>query len=436
MIAISTYQENWLKRFQEEKARLENAFSGLAIQFHHIGSTSIIGCRAKPVIDILGVTPDITEIDAYNSKLEEIGYAPMGEYGMKQRRFFRKEGEVHLHVFEDSDPETCRHLRFAAYLNANPQAIEVYGDLKENLARKHPGDMESYILGKEGWIKEIDYLAVKGRTTPLSYPLLGPRKAKWNQQQIIDAMHANTHLHMTYFAKYHPRMNVVFQPDVTAVQAELKDDMFNYILSARFTEENASERVDTVLKLYRDKVLPFSWWVSEARDTPANLGKVLMTKGLSQKEVDAGMYLELEDLQPRTFEAKIRRVEVGEMVRAFADVIVSVGGDPRMYEMIYKDIPLPLIQEGAPFELYLLFVEDKPATSGIVVFHANVAGIYYVATDPRFRRRGLATTMMRYLLARARAKGYHIATLQASEKGKSLYEHLGFTQICRFVEYS
>lgn len=227
MITVEPYQDEWRRRFQDEKARLESVFSGLPIQFHHIGSTSVAGCSAKPIIDILGVTPDAAAVDNYNSGLEALGYAPMGEFGMKQRRFFRRAGCAHVHIFEDSDPEVCRHLRFSAYLNAHPDAANAYSGLKKKLASTHPEDMESYILGKEKWIKEIDFLAVKTGMPPLAYPPLGPRKKKWNSEQIIDALHVNMHLHMTYYSKYHPRIQLVYQPDATVVQTELKDDMVN-----------------------------------------------------------------------------------------------------------------------------------------------------------------------------------------------------------------
>ena len=152
MITVTPYQEIWPKRFQEEKQILNVLFQKIPVDLHHIGSTAVIGLSAKPIIDILGVTPDITLIDALNVDLEELGYEPLGEFGMKQRRFFRKKDTFHLHIFEDSDPDVCRHLRFVAYVSAHPEAVANYSTLKQKLAVENSDDMTGYLLGKVGWI--------------------------------------------------------------------------------------------------------------------------------------------------------------------------------------------------------------------------------------------------------------------------------------------
>ena len=71
-----------------------------------------------------------------------------------------------------------------------------------------------------------------------------------------------------------------------------------------------------------------------------------------------------------------------------------------------------------------------------MVTHANVAGIYYVATIPTQRNKGFGTAMMKHLLSLAKGEGYVIATLQASHDGLFLYERLGFKQCCQFMEYA
>lgn len=86
--------------------------------------------------------------------------------------------------------------------------------------------------------------------------------------------------------------------------------------------------------------------------------------------------------------------------------------------------------------MYVGYLDGIPAVTGILVTHANVAGIYYVTTCPQQRKKGFGTAMMEHLLERAQAKGYFIATLQASSEGISLYERLGFKPCCQFLEYN
>ena len=124
-IQILPYQSSWKVSYEQEMLNLLQALSDLQIFFYHIGSTSIPGCFAKPVIDILAVTSDVTCLDAFAKNLENLGYETLGEYGMKQRRYFRKQGSVHLHIFEDSDPEVERHLRFCSYLRLHPEEVAI-----------------------------------------------------------------------------------------------------------------------------------------------------------------------------------------------------------------------------------------------------------------------------------------------------------------------
>ncbi|MBM3184309.1 MAG: GNAT family N-acetyltransferase, partial [Chlamydiae bacterium] len=270
-IVVNPFHSSWARSFDEARKQLKEVFGSLQIEFFHIGSTSIPGCSAKPVIDILGVTSDILQIDGFDQAMIERGFKPLGEYGMKQRRFFqRKDGiPINLHIFEESDPEVNRHLRFCHYLREHPDRMRQYSSLKETLAKRYPHDIQSYILGKERLIKEIDMLAA------WEAPIIEEKgweckKSEWTEREIKSAMQVNMHLHMTYFAKYVPTMDIVFEPDVTVVRSQIQDDTFNYVISARFTERNMRDRVRHVKSLFQRSKLPFSWWVAET-DSPANL---------------------------------------------------------------------------------------------------------------------------------------------------------------------
>lgn len=438
-IVLLPYSQVWKEQYSKEEKGLLCVFGKLAIHFHHIGSTSIPGCYAKPIIDILGVTNDVLQIDAFNDSLEDVGYVALGEYGMKQRRFFRKRDSlsVNLHIFENSDPEAARHLRFRDYLINHPDEMNMYSDLKRKLSLTDSSDIVRYVLGKEAFVKNIDYLAAKQDTGKYWQKEVVPKKTEWSKEEIIRAMETNMHLHMTYFAKYLPIMKICYEPDITVVMANIDDDTFNYVIGARFEEKYAVERISHVLGLFKSKNLPFSWWVSE-RDTPKPLSSLLEGQGLSPKEDDIGMSLSLNS---RTFTRRIDDLYIKQTLnqialKDFADILVSVGRSTQVYEKVFNQIPSSLYGEGSPLEIYVGYVEEMPIVTGVLVLHANVAGIYYVMTRPEYRKRGYGTEMMISLLMRAKEKGYHMATLQASASGRGLYQKLGFESQCRFVEYA
>lgn len=246
------------------------------------------------------------------------------------------------------------------------------------------------------------------------------------EQEILKSMHENMQMHMTCFAPNHPHLRLLDEPDVIAVQSDLPGDFYNYILAAQFDKEQADARIDALFKQYVGR--EFSWWVSLSCDRPSTLPQLLLNHGLSPTESEVGMYKYLKGGRGH---AAISRVEDKESLRGFANVIVSIGAPPQLYEVIYA----PLDLSALPLELYVLHDEGRIVTTGVVVFHADVAGIYYICTHPDYRRRGFGMQMMEHLLARAHEKGHAIATLQASKQGEPLYKKMDFRTLCHFQEF-
>lgn len=161
-VDVIPYQMDWPKKFNEESTLLKTIFQDAAITIHHIGSTSIPGMSAKPIIDILIETNSIDSIDNYHSMMIEQGYEPKGENGIKGRRYFAKGGinrTHHVHIFEAGNPEIKRHLLFRDYMKAHPADAKAYAQLKNELAKQFNDDIDSYIAGKNAFIKGIDQKA-------------------------------------------------------------------------------------------------------------------------------------------------------------------------------------------------------------------------------------------------------------------------------------
>ena len=131
-----------------------------AVAVFHIGSTSVPGLRAKPIIDILPVVRDIGRVDVCRARFETIGYTAMGEYGIPGRRFFYKGGDSrthHIHAFQyDTAYDIARHVAFRDYLRIHADVREEYGACKAALARRFPEDIEAYCDGKDALVKRME----------------------------------------------------------------------------------------------------------------------------------------------------------------------------------------------------------------------------------------------------------------------------------------
>ncbi|WP_316569722.1 GrpB family protein [Neobacillus sp. YIM B06451] len=160
-VQVVPYQEDWPERFTKEEAILIEAMEPDHVVFHHIGSTSVPGLSAKPIIDILAEADSLYLFDEAAEKLRLADYESRGENGIPGRRYFIKydsNGErlVHLHAFEKNNPHIKRHLAFRDYLRVHPVRAAHYGNVKETGARLFPSDISSYIAYKEKTVLELE----------------------------------------------------------------------------------------------------------------------------------------------------------------------------------------------------------------------------------------------------------------------------------------
>lgn len=163
-IEVTVFNKEWAVLFEEEAEKIKYIFGENLISIDHIGSTSVAGLKAKPIIDIMPVVKNIYLVDQNNEEMQKLGYEPMGEFGIAGRRYFRKGQEKrthHVHIFQEGSPDIKRHIAFRDYLRAHPNLRDRYGALKSKLAEQFPFDKESYINGKDALVKEIEAQALE-----------------------------------------------------------------------------------------------------------------------------------------------------------------------------------------------------------------------------------------------------------------------------------
>ncbi|HKM43333.1 MAG TPA: GrpB family protein [Limnochordia bacterium] len=158
-VVVTKYNPEWPTLFSAEVHELSGVFGEELLQIHHIGSTSVPGLKAKPIIDIMPVVKNIQVVDDLRQEMIALGYEALGEYGIPGRRYFRKGAKHrthHVHVFEVRSEHIERHLAFRDYLRAHPDEAKRYGDLKAALAKQYPDDIEAYMDGKNSYIQRVE----------------------------------------------------------------------------------------------------------------------------------------------------------------------------------------------------------------------------------------------------------------------------------------
>ena len=162
-VTIVAYDEQWPGLFEAESWLLQITLGKVISQIHHVGSTSVPGLAAKPVIDILLEVVDLNEMDNLNVAMEHAGYTARGENGISNRRYFTKGGDQRshqIHAFAVGDTQIVKHLAFRDYLIKNKKAAEQYAEIKRVAVLASENDIHCYSAFKVGFIEHHLRLAL------------------------------------------------------------------------------------------------------------------------------------------------------------------------------------------------------------------------------------------------------------------------------------
>jgi len=154
---LSEYDKEWISHYESESKVIKNALGEMVIDIQHIGSTSVVGLKAKPIIDILVGIENFDKIDEVIKKMETMGYTYAHWAGIPGDYTFRK-GEVttHLiHVVKYGKINWNHNIKFRDALRNNPDLVKQYEELKEKLAKEYPDSREKYTEGKSKFVVDV-----------------------------------------------------------------------------------------------------------------------------------------------------------------------------------------------------------------------------------------------------------------------------------------
>jgi GrpB-like predicted nucleotidyltransferase (UPF0157 family) len=166
-ITLAEYSEDWAQLFHKERTLLKAWLGETAAAVEHIGSTSVKGLAAKPIIDIMVGLNDFAVADFMVPKVVALGYDYIARYNdlMPYRRFLVREVKQvrthQIHMVEIYSEFWNRHLLFRDYLRANPAVMNSYAALKKQLAKRDWKDVNEYADAKTEFIRKAEKEAEK-----------------------------------------------------------------------------------------------------------------------------------------------------------------------------------------------------------------------------------------------------------------------------------
>lgn len=156
-VSLLSEHEAWAHEFKLEKTRIVAAVGTHILDIQHVGSTSISGVPAKPILDILVGVGDFDRAFACIAPIENIGYRYRGEHGILRRHYFVK-GEPrthHLHMVERDSDNWRLTLAFRDLLRSHEDLAREYTDAKEALAAKYARQRSVYQQEKDKVVERI-----------------------------------------------------------------------------------------------------------------------------------------------------------------------------------------------------------------------------------------------------------------------------------------
>lgn len=165
MKRIVPHNPDWVRLFSAEEQLLADVLEEIATGIHHMGSTAIKNIPAKPIIDVLLEASSLDAIDDREKALALIGYVARGEYGIADRRYFKKIATddapaFHLHCYLAGSYQINRHLAFRDYLRLKPDIAAEYAHLKTDLTDKDGNLFSTYQAAKAPFVDGIALQAV------------------------------------------------------------------------------------------------------------------------------------------------------------------------------------------------------------------------------------------------------------------------------------
>ena len=157
-VIVEDYDPAWPRDFEMLRQRIWPKVAGVALRIEHVGSTSVPGLAAKPIIDMTIVVASRNDVPKTIERLALLGYVHRGNLGIDDREAFDHPADLRRHNLYVCPAETIgivNQIAVRDYLRAHPEAAARYGALKKQLAEQFPGDINSYVFGKTDFVLEI-----------------------------------------------------------------------------------------------------------------------------------------------------------------------------------------------------------------------------------------------------------------------------------------
>ena len=226
---------------------------------------------------------------------------------------------------------------------------------------------------------------------------------------------------------------------LTWVLTGIAEPFYNAVVRTRLAPHEVDAAITDLLGRFRRRGVPALWWVLPSSE-PVDLGARLEAQGMTYRGEGPGMAADLTALPAKT------SMLPGFTVERVCDVVsllewvrtneAAYGATMDRVDLTYTQLESALgFEPERPYQRYLGRLNGLPVATSALFHGAGVAGLYGVASLPEVRGRGIGSALSLAALREARAMGCRMAVLESSPLGYSVYQRLGFREVCRLRSY-
>jgi len=157
-VIVIDYDPEWPARFERLRDRIWPAINDVALRIEHVGSTSVQGLAAKPIIDMTIVVARTLDSATTIERLAPLGYRHQGTLGIGDREAFDHPDGLprhNLYACPEGSIGLVNQITVRDYLRTHPDAAQEYGLLKKRLAAQFPNDITQYVFGKTDFVMGV-----------------------------------------------------------------------------------------------------------------------------------------------------------------------------------------------------------------------------------------------------------------------------------------
>jgi GrpB-like predicted nucleotidyltransferase (UPF0157 family) len=157
-VVVVDYDAEWPRLFEKRRTAIWPAVADVALRIEHVGSTSVPGLAAKPIVDMTIVVARRDDVAVAIARLATLGYHHKGNLGIEDREAFDEPPDLprhNLYVCPEGTLGVVNQVAVRDYLRAHPDAARRYGELKKRLAEQFPNDIDGYVFGKTDFILDV-----------------------------------------------------------------------------------------------------------------------------------------------------------------------------------------------------------------------------------------------------------------------------------------